>query len=236
MALIECKNVEFQYNNLPILSGVSFEVGCGDYLCIVGENGSGKTTLMNGLLGLKKPSKGEVILGENLENRSIGYLPQQTQVQKDFPASVYEVVISGCLNKRGARPFYSKREKEIAVRNMKLLEIYDRKDKCYNQISGGLQQRTLLARALCAANRLLILDEPVTGLDPIVTNSMYELINKLNKEYHLTVIMVSHDIESAVKYADHILHLETRNGYFYGTTEEYLNSDFSKKLRGGTEI
>lgn len=234
MALISCKNLQFQYDGLTVLSNLSFDVNCGDYLCIIGKNGSGKTTVVNGLLGLLKPKSGEITISDELPKNSIGYLPQQNAIQKDFPASVFEVVLSGCLNKRGIRPFYSKSEKNIAEKNMKLLEIDQIKNKCYNELSGGQQQRVLLARALCSANRLLLLDEPVRGLDPIGINSMYDIIAKLNKEYHITIIMVSHDISNAVKHASHILHLNDTS-IFFGTTEEYIKSDFAKKITGGSE-
>lgn len=232
MALISCKNVEFQYDGKTVLSNVSFDVNKGDYLCIVGENGSGKTTLMNGILGIIKAKNGEIKFDENITNKEIGYLPQQTEIQKNFPASVYEVVLSGCINKLKFIPFYTKREKKIANTNMELLEITDIKNKCYHNLSGGQQQRVLLARALCSAKSVLLLDEPVAGLDPVVTNSMYKIIKHLNTEHKITVIMVSHDIKSSVEYATHILHLGHKP-LFYGTTADYLKSDIAKSLIGG---
>lgn len=234
MALISCKNLEFQYDGKTVLYNVSFDLNKGDYLCIVGENGSGKTTLINGILGILKAKKGEIIFSDGISNKDIGYLPQQNEVQENFPASVYEVVLSGCAGKLKFFPFYSKKEKEIAEHNMKLLEISNIKNKCYHNLSGGQQQRVLLARALCATKSILLLDEPVAGLDPMVTSSLYSIIKKLNTEHGITIIMVSHDIKSSVKYASHILHLGNKT-LFYGTTVDYLNTDIAKELIGGKE-
>ena len=233
MELLSCNNLEFQYEGKTILKDINFKIDKGNYICIVGENGSGKTTLISGLSGVIKPKKGEIIFSKELSKKDIGYMPQQTQSQKNFPASVYEVVLSGCANKLKISPFYSKKDKYTANRNIELLEITDIKNKCYNNLSGGQQQRVLLARALCATKKLLLLDEPVAGLDPIVTETLYSIIKKLNTEQGITVIMVSHDIKSAVKYASHILHLDNSSS-FYGTTEDYLNTDFANFLMGGS--
>lgn len=224
MSLISCENLAFAYEGVTVLSGLNFKIEQGDYLCILGENGAGKSTLMKGLLGLKKPSAGTVSFGEDLRAREIGYLPQQTPVQKDFPASVREVVLSGCLSGMGMRPFYGKAEKERAVRNMEALEITDLRDRCYRDLSGGQQQRVLLARALCATRKVILLDEPVAGLDPLVTINMYRLIERINKEMGITVIMVSHDMQAATKYASHILHLGEDRQLFYGTCEDYRHT------------
>jgi zinc transport system ATP-binding protein len=204
MSLISCENLAFAYEGVTVLRGLNFQVEQGDYLCIMGENGAGKSTLMKGLLGLKKPSAGSVTFGEDLRAREIGYLPQQTPVQKDFPASVWEVVLSGCLSGMGLRPFYSKAEKDKAVRNMQALEIMDLKDRCYRDLSGGQQQRVLLARALCATRKVILLDEPVAGLDPLVTINMYKLIERINRDMGITVIMVSHDVEFCADHADFV--------------------------------
>lgn len=227
MELIGCKNVSFSYENTSVIKDLSFKVNSGDYLCIVGENGSGKSTLIKGLLGLKAPASGNISKGSELKSNEIGYLPQQTPAQKDFPASVFEVVLSGRLNSRGLKPFYTKKDKQIAQENIKRLSIEPLKKRSYRELSGGQQQRVLLARALCASKKLLLLDEPVTGLDPIVTEEMYRLIEKLNKDENITIIMVSHDIVSSVKYASHILHLNNNNSFF-GTTKEYINSPMGK--------
>lgn len=227
MALIECKNLSFSYEGKNIVSDLSFEVNPGDYLCIVGENGSGKSTLIKGLLGLKAPSSGEIIFGDGLSRRDIGYLPQQTAIQRSFPASVKEVVLSGTLGKSPLRPFYSREEHRRAEYNMQRLGIDAIKDRCYRDLSGGQQQRVLLARALCATEKLILLDEPVAGLDPIVTAEMYKLIRELCKNDGITVIMVSHDIHSAMDDATHVLHM-SRKPLFFGTACDYIESDIGR--------
>ncbi|MBQ1487941.1 MAG: ABC transporter ATP-binding protein [Lachnospiraceae bacterium] len=222
MSLIEVNNLTVGYDNEVVASGISFRVNEGDYLCIVGENGSGKSTLMKTLLHLQKPLSGEIIFGDGMKRGEIGYLPQQTLVQKDFPASVKEIVLSGCQAKCGMRPFYNKEEKALALQNMRRMGIEDLANRSYRDLSGGQQQRVLLARALCAAGKVLLLDEPVAGLDPKVTAEMYERIEKLNKE-GVAIIMVSHDIAAAVRYADYILHMGER--IFYTTKEKYMESE-----------
>lgn len=227
MALITIKNASMGYEGKTVLSNLTLTVNEGNYVCIVGENGSGKTTLMKCLLGLIQPTAGSIVFGDGLKQREIGYLPQQTLIQQDFPASVSEVVLSGCLNKR-CTMFYSKQQKEIAADNMKLTGIFDLRKKCFRELSGGQRQRVMLARALCATQKLLILDEPVTGLDPMATADMYALIKDLNHK-GITIIMVSHDINAAVSNASKILHL-SRNNYFYGTAHQYLHSEVGKKF------
>lgn len=222
MPQIICKNLALGYDGRTVVSGLDFEVNESDYLCIVGENGSGKSTLMKAILGLLPPIGGNIEFGDGLKQTEIGYLPQQTVVQKDFPASVGEIVISGCLSRSGHRPFYSKEEKALAEKSMEKMGISELKRKCYRELSGGQQQRVLLSRALCATRRMLLLDEPVSGLDPKVTEEMYELIYKLHKEDGITVIMISHDIAAAEKYASHILHIG--EPIFFGAKEEYFFS------------
>lgn len=231
MALISCKNVTMGYENQLAVENVSFDIEDGDYVCIVGENGSGKSTLLKGLLGLMKPRAGEIAFGDGLKQNMIGYLPQQTVVQRDFPASVWEVVLSGCLNRRGMRPFYSPAERKIASANIEKLGIGGLAKKSYRDLSGGQQQRVLLARALCATEKLLLLDEPVTGLDPVVTSELYALIRQLNGE-GVTIVMVSHDINCSVHNAGKILHMDT-GVLFYGPSEKYLESDVCRRLLGG---
>ena len=226
MALLTARDLSLGYDSRVIVRGLSFRVDAGDYLCIVGENGSGKSTLMKTLLGLREPMSGEIIPGDGLKHNEIGYLPQQTIVQKDFPASVREIVLSGFQGQTGLRPFYNRQEKAQAAENMKRMGIENLADTCYRELSGGQQQRVLLARALCATRKLLLLDEPVSGLDPKVTAEMYELIRSLNHE-GITIIMISHDIASAVRYASHILHIG--NEVFFGTVKEYLESGIYKK-------
>lgn len=229
MALISCNNLTLSYNSTPVIENLSFSFEKGDYLCIVGENGAGKSTLIKGILGLIKPTVGKITYSDGLIQSNIGYLPQQNEIQKDFPASVYEVVISGTLNKCGAIPFYRKKQKETALMNIRLLGLESVKNKCYQDLSGGQQQRVLLARALCAADSVILLDEPVSGLDPLVTKDLYGLIKHLNEHHNLSVIMVSHDINGSLKNATHILHLEHENAFF-GSVNEYITSDFSKKF------
>ncbi|MCL1828354.1 MAG: metal ABC transporter ATP-binding protein [Oscillospiraceae bacterium] len=224
MPQLSCLNLFLGYDGITVVSGLSFEVNAGDYLCIVGENGSGKSTLMKTLLKLKAPMSGQIVTGDGLEHDEIGYLPQQTVIQKDFPASVREVVRSGCLNRCGLRPFYNKAEKQIAEDNMEKLGIADLAKRCYRELSGGQQQRVLLARALCATRKILLLDEPSAGLDPIASADMYALTAKLNSE-KITVIMISHDIAASVKYASRILHIGERSALFFGTTADYLKSE-----------
>ena len=219
MSQIKCENLTLGYGSQEILSGLSFEVNRGDYLCIVGSNGSGKTTLMKTVLGLTKPLGGSIEFSDGLSASGIGYLPQQTDVQRDFPASVYEIVISGCLGRGGFHPFYTKADKALAAQAMERMDIKGLKNSCYRELSGGQQQRVLLARALCATRDILLLDEPVAGLDPKVTADMYALIDSLNKNDGVTVIMISHDIDKALKYASHILHIGT--DIFFGTRAEY---------------
>lgn len=223
MAQLNCNNVSLGYDTNVIVSNLNFKVECGDYLCIIGENGTGKSTLIRTLLKLRAPMSGEITLGDGLKEREIGYLPQQTMVQRDFPASVEEIVISGCLNKCGLRPFYNKAEKQLARDNMERLGILHLAKRCYRELSGGQQQRVLLARALCATTKLLVLDEPVSGLDPKAQAEMYELIHKLNRDDGITIIMVSHDLTAALKYASHILHV-SREPLYFGTKDGYLAS------------
>lgn len=223
MALLTCRDLALGYDGARILEGLSFALSSGDYLCVVGENGSGKSTLMKTILHLKSPLSGTLAMGDGLKRTDIGYLPQQTVVQKDFPASVREIVRSGCISRCGLRPFYSKAEKQLAEDAMEKMGVRQLAERCYRELSGGQQQRVLLARAFCAAKRLLILDEPAAGLDPRVTADMYKRIEQLNREDGLTVIMVSHDIAAAVRYASHILHID-RAFLFFGTTAEYLHT------------
>ena len=199
MAILTAKNLAVGYEKQPVLKNINFQIEEGDYFCIVGENGSGKTTLMKTILGLLPPVEGSIEVGQGLMKNQIGYLPQQSDVQRDFPATVYEIVLSGCQNSLKGF-FYSKTQKKMALENIEKMGISHLNNKCYRQLSGGQQQRVLLARALCATTKVLLLDEPVAGLDPNVTKEMYELIGQLNSQ-GLTVIMISHDLENVKKYA-----------------------------------
>ena len=220
MAQMTCQNLSVGYDNRAILKNLNFSINRGEYLCIVGENGAGKSTLMKTLLHLLPPVSGKILLGDGLTENEIGYLPQQTGIQKDFPASVREIVLSGCQPRCGLRPFYSKKEKACAVEMMEKMEIIGLAERCFSELSGGQQQRVLLARALCATGKLLFLDEPVSGLDPNASEEMYRLIERLNYEDEITIIMITHDIWAALQYASHILHIG--KSVFYGTKQEYL--------------
>lgn len=229
MSYFSLNKIGFSYEGKVVLEDIHFSVEKGDYLCIVGENGAGKSTLLKGILGLKKPGIGEIILGDGLKRQDIGYLPQQTEAQKDFPASVYEVVESGCLNKLSLFPFYRKEDKKRVEDALRFLNIENLRKSCYRELSGGQQQRVLLARALCAGSKLLILDEPVAGLDPKAQTELYDLIDRLNKELKITIIMVSHDVKEIVQRAKHILHLAHKQ-LFFGEAEKYRESELGKSF------
>jgi zinc transport system ATP-binding protein len=223
---ITCDNITLGYGARILVERLSFTIEKGNYLCIVGENGAGKSTLLRTLLGLQKPLAGTVVLGEGLKRNEIGYLPQQTFVQRDFPASVWEIVLSGCQGRCGLRPFYNREEKQIAKRVMEQLEITPLAQTCYRDLSGGQQQRVLLARALCASDKMLVLDEPVSGLDPKMAEVMYQLVARVNRDMGMTVVMISHDVREAIPYATHILHMDRE--YYFGTAEAYRQSEFGK--------
>ena len=231
MAYITVKDLEPGYEGQPVTDKINFQVNKGDYLCIVGENGAGKSTLMKTILHLIKPLSGTISYGDGLEEYEIGYLPQQSFVQKDFPASVWEVALSGNLAKLGRRPFYSAAEKKNTRERLEELGIWELRNKCYRDLSGGQQQRVLLARALCATTKLLLLDEPVSGLDPKVTTELYRLIRKLNKS-GVTILMVTHDVHVALEEATHILHIGDNRELFFGTKEKYLESSAWKSFGG----
>ena len=229
MALLICHSLTLGYEFHAILEHLSFQVDGGDYLCIVGENGSGKSTLMRTVLGLQKPMGGTIAFGDGLRENEIGYLPQQTAIQKDFPATVWEIVLSGCQAHMGRRAFYGRAEKALAAQNLERMGMTACRRRCYRELSGGQQQRVLLARALCATRKLLLMDEPVSGLDPKVTAEMYELIEQLNRRDGVTIVMISHDIGAATRYATHILHLDGAE-VFFGTSSQYRNSAIGRRF------
>ncbi|GAB6391189.1 MAG: metal ABC transporter ATP-binding protein [Treponematales bacterium] len=234
--ILTCVNGSFGYDGHAVVREVSFTVKRGDYLCIVGENGSGKSTLLKGLLRLIPPLGGTVAFAPDITARDTGYLSQAEAAKKDFPAGVGEIVLSGLAGRMGLRPFYTRGEKAAAAENMRRMEVYDLKNRCFRELSGGQQRRVLIARALCAAQKLLALDEPAAGLDPLVTGELYALLANINCASGVTLIMVTHDIEAALKHASRILHLAD-GGYFFGATDEYARSEFLKKIthEGGTE-
>lgn len=232
MKLITSNNLTFSYDNKIAVENINFTINKGDYICIIGENGAGKSTLIKGLLKLKKSDSGQLIFENNLKSKEIGYLPQKSNYQKDFPAILKEIVFSGYLNKLNIIPFYKKQDKNIIYENMKKMGIYDIRNKSFKDLSGGQQQRVLLARALCATSKILLLDEPTTGLDPIVTKEFYELVSNINKELNIAIIMVSHDIKYSIKYATHILHIQKKQ-LFFGTSKDYINSEIGKNFLNG---
>ena len=233
--ILECKNVNASYDGKKVIGSLSFALNEGDLLAILGENGSGKSTLIKCLLGIKPIDSGKIIMGGDLKPSDIGYLPQYTNLQNGFPATVSEVVISGCLGRRGLRPFYSSAEKKTAQQAMERLGIADLAKKSCRELSGGQQQKMFLARAMCAAKKLLLLDEPLNGLDPSAQEDMYKLITELNQKDGMTVIMVSHDVVRSVDCANRILSLCNSDHCFFGTPEEYLGSHISKKFSGGSK-
>ncbi len=229
--MIKIENLTIGYDNQIILKDLNLHIKEGEYVCIIGANGSGKSTLLKTMIGLNKPLSGKIkIAGKS----SIGYVPQALQIQQDFPATVNEIVMSGCLKKMKWRPFYTKKEKELAYKNMKLLKITSLKNKLISELSGGQQQRVLIARALCATNKVLFLDEPFTALDGYGALKLYGILKKLNKEENVTIVMISHDIDTALRYADHVVHID-ETIVFDGTKEEYLESPLMKNIKGGAE-
>lgn len=228
--LIVCRDVSLGYEGQTVLSHLDLIIRDGDYLCIVGDNGSGKSTLLRGLLGLLAPQAGEILRAPELERGAVGYLPQQTRAQRDFPATVFEVALSGCLNQKGSRFFYTRAQKSQALMNLGKLGVLEWKDKCYRELSGGQQQRVLLARALCAAGRLLILDEPITGLDPAAAQDLYKTLDYLNRTEHMAIVMVTHDLAPALRSAKTVFHIGQR-GTFLGTVADYLASPQGRRFR-----
>ena len=220
MSLITCENLTLAYDTGVVASGVSFTLEAGSYLCIVGENGSGKSTLLKAMLGLHPVGGGILTVDPAVRKSGIGYLPQHTPAQRDFPASVREIVRSGCLRRSGLRPFWRGSDKKLAEEAMARMGIDHLAGRCYRELSGGQQQRVLLARAYCATGKLILLDEPIAGLDPMAMTEMYSMIADLNRE-GVAVVMVSHDVSAAVNYATHILHM-SKTTAFFGTTEAYL--------------
>ncbi len=220
MAYITSEKITLSYESRPVATDIDFTVEAGDYLCIVGENGSGKSTLVKAILGLHPISAGRLTVSDDVKNAGIGYLPQHTPAQRDFPASVREIVRSGCMRRAGMHPFWRASDKKLADEAMERMGITHLAGTCYRELSGGQQQRVLLARAFCATGRLIVLDEPIAGLDPLAMTEMYRMIADLNRE-GVAVVMVSHDVSAAVNYADHILHIG-KTTHFFGSTEHYL--------------
>ena len=234
MAILTFESVGLAYGGDNVAHDVSFSVQAGEFWGIVGENGSGKSTLMKALLGLIPCASGRIIMGEGLKPNEIGYLPQQSLIQKDFPASVSEVVLSGTIGSRGRKPFYGRKEKALAAQNMEMLGLTPIANRSFQELSGGQQQRVLLARALCATRKCLVLDEPTTGLDPVVTAEFYRVLHRIN-EQGMTIVMVSHDVEEAVRDCSHILHLSC-HPLFIGTAQAYKSSPIGRKYLSETSL
>ncbi len=232
MAQIICRDLAIGYEGKTVVQNINLSVKEGDYLCVIGENGAGKSTFMKTLLGLLPPVSGKIEFHDGLKKNEIGYLPQQTEVQKDFPASVREIVLSGCQNHLGFWPFYRTKEKKYAEDMMKKLQITHLSKRCYRELSGGQQQRVLLARALCATRKILLLDEPVSGLDPQMTEEMYRLIEKINREDKITIIMISHDIRGTMEYASHILQIGQE--VIFESKENYLRAHTKRRTLENT--
>ncbi|MDR3318825.1 MAG: ABC transporter ATP-binding protein [Clostridiales bacterium] len=224
MAQINAERAALGFDGNVVVKDITFCVHRGDYLCIVGENGAGKSTLLKALLGLHKHLSGTIELGDGLKRRELGYLPQQRDVQKDFPASVREIVLSGFLNGCGLRPFYNRKERTLAEECMKKLGVISLADRCYRELSGGQQQRVLLVRALCAAKKMILLDEPAAGLDPQAAADMYDIIYALNRDVGVTVVMVSHDIDAVLKYSTHVLHVGKASAFFCAAADYAENA------------
>ncbi len=218
--LITAQNITLAFDGHTAAENVSFTLARGDYLCVVGENGSGKSTLLRAVTGEIKPVAGRLMISPELRRAGIGYLPQQSKIQRDFPASVREVVVSGCVRRDNTGLFWKRKSKKRAAEYMKLLHVDALADKCFGELSGGQRQRVLLARAMCASDLLLLLDEPMNGLDPEAAHEMYHAVRMLNRERGLAIMMVSHDVGCALHEAGHVLSM-CRGHSFYGTVEEY---------------
>lgn len=233
MAQLRCENISVGYEDGIVVSDVSFELNRGDYVCIVGENGAGKSSLLKGILGLAKIQGGKLVYGDGMSRADVGYLPQQKDYQKNFPATVKEVVMSGFLNKMGLRPYYNRAEKAKAMEILSDFGMADYVRASFGSLSGGQKQRVLLARAMCATDKLLLLDEPTTGLDPVATEELYELLKRLNREKKTTILMVSHDLNKAVSDAGLILHVNKRSGCgYFGPADKYLDSEAARHFLG----
>lgn len=233
MAQLRCENISVGYEDGIVVSDVSFELNRGDYVCIVGENGAGKSSLLKGILGLARIQGGKLEYGDGMSRANVGYLPQQKDYQKNFPATVKEVVMSGFLNKMGLRPYYNRAEKAKAMEILSDFGMADYVKASFGSLSGGQKQRVLLARAMCATDKLLLLDEPTTGLDPVATEELYELLKRLNREKKTTILMVSHDLNKAVSDAGLILHVNKRSGCgYFGPADKYLDSEAARHFLG----
>ena len=233
MKLIECKNLAFGYNH-HIISKIDLSIEEGDFVCVIGNNGTGKSTLIKTMLKLQPAISGKIFYSVDPTNKSIGYLPQDLQINDDFPATVYDIVLSGCIGKMGKRPFYSKKEKDLANKYLEYLGISNLKNKPYKKLSGGEKQRTLLSRALCSADKILVLDEPLKGLDQKTIIQLYEILYQINKEQNVTIIMITHNVNNALEYVNKIVLLDKEKN-FIGTPDEFISSPQYKSYKGGAD-
>lgn len=231
MSQIQCKNMSIGYTNKVVLRNINFEINQGEYVFILGDNGVGKTTLLKTLLGLIPPLKGDIIYDSSIKKTSIGYIPQKSKIQQEFPASVYEIVLSGCINKLKWKPFYTKKEKEKVADAMKLLNISHLAKRPYRELSGGQQQRVLLARAFCATDKILILDEPFVGLDNYSTKQLQKSLTKINKELGVTIVIVSHYIEDSLKHSNKLIVLSEDKTYCCLPSEYRLNIPLKEETK-----
>ena len=229
MTQLICRDLTLGYEGRIVAENLNFEVNRGDFLAIVGENGSGKSTLLKAILHLHAPISGSIRFGEGLDRTSFGYLPQRSEVQSDFPASCFEVVLSGALAGCGLRPFYRRAQKKRAEEAMKRLDVFDLRDKPFSKLSGGQQQRVLLCRALCSADQMLLLDEPAAALDEASKKELYHTVARLKSE-GVTVLMITHDLRAVSEFATHVLHVGAP--VFFGKTEEYMAQYFAASGEG----
>lgn len=220
MDLIKVEGLSFSYpSRKHTLTDINFNVEQGTFTCIVGENGSGKSTLLKCILGLNKGYSGKII-----KEKKIGYLPQKTEIQSNFPASIEEVVMSGTISRHIKSIFYKKDDKQKANEIMAELGIYQIRKKSFAELSGGQQQRVLIARAMCATEKIIILDEPTNGLDPSIALQIYKMLDELKKKNNLTILIVSHDIDRALKFADKVIEIENGKVKFNGNTTDYIKA------------
>lgn len=233
MSIFECKKLTVGYGDKVVCKDINFAVEKGQYVCIMGENGSGKSTLVKTILGLQKNLSGKVTFDKNFKRNRVGYLPQQNDLQKDFPATVNEIVLSGFLNSMGLRPYYKKSEKDKAKEVMDYLGIEDFGKRSFRELSGGQQQRVLLARALCATDEILFLDEPTNALDSRSINRFYKLLKDLN-DAGMTIVMVSHNVDKVLEYSSHIVYLKNTM-LFAGTKSDFEKTDIAKSIKVGEE-
>lgn len=235
--IIEVKNVSFAYQDENVLEDISLNVHQGDYLGIIGPNGSGKTTLLKIMLGLLTPSHGTVeLFGQDIRSfrewSKIGYVPQKaTHFDVTYPATVYEVVAMGRYGKRGLFHWLNAHDHHIIRESLKQVDMLDYKDRIIGDLSGGQQQRVLIARALATQPEVILLDEPTVGVDVQTQESFYTLLKKLNHEYNLTLVLVSHDIQVVAAQATELACVN-KTLMYDDDPQNFLKSNKLKELYG----